>query len=183
MTGSHLPTVLWRHIIIMKCNLFLRSFATIWWYGLCDKRHIQWVTYKLYTLFRPRVHKSSKNLGAASKFYVAETWQATSILWSHSAAVIREHQRKLALSTPCPWTDTHIGMSGRGAAIIMLKILGATEQNLVTGATRRLVFVHPWFWVLQSRLRATHIAVVHCAVRRDRLLSTVAGMVDENECS
>jgi hypothetical protein len=34
VTGSHrnyYSTVLWRHIIILKCNIFLRSFATIWW--------------------------------------------------------------------------------------------------------------------------------------------------------
>jgi len=34
VTGSHrhyYSTMLWRHIIILKCNIFLSSFATIWW--------------------------------------------------------------------------------------------------------------------------------------------------------
>jgi len=46
--------------------------------------------------------------------------------------------------------DTDVCMSGRKTAVIILKMLGATVQNLVAWLTRRLEFPYPYSKVMSE---------------------------------
>jgi hypothetical protein len=90
----------------------------------------------------------SNNRGATSKFEEPERWhEASSILRTHNSWVTYEPHCYLARSARCMWNGIHFICKRQTTAIIILKIVYSTVQNLVTCATRRLGSLSHWLWI------------------------------------